>query len=81
MDYSKVFGNKLVEMAEKMKNCCNYCINERWNRVNKISKQFPKRFFDIGIAEQHAITLAAGMATQGANTGCSNIFIILSKSI
>ena len=33
--------------------------------LTKFQKQFPKRFFDIGIAEQHAITLAAGMATQG----------------
>ena len=33
--------------------------------LTKFQKQFPKRFFDIGIAEQHAVTLAAGMATQG----------------
>ncbi|CAD7781856.1 1-deoxy-D-xylulose-5-phosphate synthase [Candidatus Methanoperedenaceae archaeon GB37] len=30
-----------------------------------LQKHFPERFFDVGIAEEHAVTLAAGMATQG----------------
>ena len=34
--------------------------------LTKFSKEFPKRFFDIGIAEQHALGLAAGMAIEGA---------------
>ena len=33
--------------------------------LEMFSKEFPKRFFDVGIAEQHAVTMAAGMAAQG----------------
>ena len=33
--------------------------------LEMFSKEFPNRFFDVGIAEQHAVTMAAGMATQG----------------
>ena len=33
--------------------------------LKRFSKEFPKRFFDVGIAEQHAVTMAAGMASQG----------------
>ena len=66
MDYSKVFGNKLVEMAEKNEKIVAITASMKDGPgLTKFQKQFPKRFFDIGIAEQHAITLAAGMATQG----------------
>ncbi len=33
----------------------------------RFSKEYPQRYFDVAIAEQHAVTLAAGMATQGAS--------------
>ena len=33
--------------------------------LDKFSKKFPKRFFDVGIAEQHAVTMCAGLATEG----------------
>ena len=66
MDYSKVFGNKLVEMAEKNEKIVAITASMKdGTGLSKFQKQFPKRFFDIGIAEQHAVTLAAGMATQG----------------
>ena len=66
MDYSKVFGNKLVEMAEKNEKIVAITASMKdGTGLTKFQKQFPKRFFDIGIAEQHAVTLAAGMATQG----------------
>ena len=66
LDYSKVFGNKLVEMAEKNDKIVAITASMKdGTGLTKFQKQFPKRFFDIGIAEQHAITLAAGMATQG----------------
>lgn len=45
------------------------------------SKESPKDFFDVGIAEQHVITMSAGMAKEGNDTCNTNIFIILSKSI
>ena len=66
MDYSKVFGNKLVEMAERNEKIVAITASMKdGTGLTKFQKQFPKRFFDIGIAEQHAVTLAAGMATQG----------------
>ena len=66
LDYSKVFGNKLVELAEKNDKIVAITASMKdGTGLTKFQKQFPKRFFDIGIAEQHAVTLAAGMATQG----------------
>ena len=66
LDYSKVFGNKLVELAEKNDKIVAITASMKdGTGLTKFQKQYPKRFFDIGIAEQHAVTLAAGMATQG----------------
>ncbi len=39
--------------------------------LDKFAKVFPKRYFDVGIAEQHAVTFAAGMATQGLKPVCA----------
>ncbi len=65
-DYSKIFGNKLVELAEKNKNIVAITASMKdGTGLTEFQKRFPERFFDIGIAEQHAITLAAGMAKEG----------------
>ncbi len=65
-DYSKTFGNKLVEMAEKNDKIVAITASMKdGTGLTEFQKRFPKRFFDIGIAEQHAITLAAGMASEG----------------
>ena len=37
----------------------------------KFARQFPDRYFDVGIAEQHAVTLAAGMACEGLSPVCA----------
>lgn len=66
MDYSKVFGNKLVELAKKNdKIVAITAAMKDGTGLSEFQKQFPKRFFDVGIAEQHAITMAAGMAKEG----------------
>jgi 1-deoxy-D-xylulose-5-phosphate synthase len=39
--------------------------------VDKFAKEFPDRTFDVGIAEQHAVTFAAGMATEGMKPFCA----------
>jgi 1-deoxy-D-xylulose-5-phosphate synthase len=64
--YSKVFGEKLCELAEK-----NYKIiaitaamTDGTGLVD-FAEKFPDRFFDVGIAEQHAVTFAGGLAIQG----------------
>lgn len=64
--YSKAFGDCMVSMAEKNKDIVAItAAMPDGTGLNRFSKIFPKRFFDVGIAEQHAVTLAAGMAVQG----------------
>ena len=65
-DYSKVFGEKLVELAKKNDKIVAITASMKdGTGLTKFAKEFPKRFFDIGIAEQHAVGLAAGMAKEG----------------
>ncbi len=65
-DYSKVFGDKLVELAQKNEKIVAITASMKdGTGLTAFSEKFPKRFFDIGIAEQHALGLAAGMAIDG----------------
>ncbi len=65
-DYSKIFGNKLVSLAEKNDKIVAITASMKdGTGLAEFQKRFPDRFFDIGIAEQHAVTLAAGMAKEG----------------
>ncbi len=65
-DYSKVFGDKIVELAkENDKIVAITASMKAGTGLSKFAKEFPYRFFDVGIAEQHAITMAAGMAKEG----------------
>ena len=65
-DYSKVFGDKLVELAKKDSKIVAVTAAMRdGTGLKKFATQFPDRFFDVGIAEQHALGLIAGMAKAG----------------
>ena len=65
-DYSKVFGEKLVELAEKNKNIVAVTAAMRdGTGLKKFAEKYPDRFFDVGITEQHAVGLIAGMAKEG----------------
>jgi 1-deoxy-D-xylulose-5-phosphate synthase len=64
--YSKAFGDSMIRQAEKNKNVIALTAAMRdGTGLKDYSERFPERFFDVGIAEQHAVTLAAGMAKEG----------------
>jgi 1-deoxy-D-xylulose-5-phosphate synthase len=64
--YTEVFGSTMIELAEKNKNivAVTAAMPEGTGLAN-FAEKYPDRFFDVGIAEQHAVTFAAGLATQG----------------
>lgn len=65
-DYSKVFGDKIVELAKTNDKIVAVTASMKAGTgLSKFAKEFPYRFFDVGIAEQHAITMTAGMAKEG----------------
>ncbi len=70
--YTKVFGDTLVELAEKDERIVAITAAMlEGTGLKAFSERFPERFYDVGIAEQHAVTFAAGLATQGIRPVCA----------
>ena len=70
--YQDVFGESIVELAKKNKNIIGVTpAMLSGSSLNKLMAVFPKRTFDVGIAEQHAVTFSAGAATQGLIPFCN----------
>lgn len=66
IDYSKAMGNKLAQMAKSNKKIVTItAAMTDGTGLSEFAKKFPNRFFDVGIAEQHALGLAAGLAKEG----------------
>lgn len=64
--WTKVFGDAVCELAEKDESIIAItAAMMSGTGLSDFAEKFPKRFLDVGIAEQHAVTTAAGMATQG----------------
>jgi len=64
--YTKVFGEAIVAEAERdEKIVAITAAMPSGTGLDRFAKRFPKRFFDVGIAEQHAVTFAAGLAAEG----------------
>ncbi len=64
--YTKVFGDSLVKEARKDDKIVAITgAMPSGTGLDAFAKEFPDRFFDVGIAEQHAVTFAGGLATQG----------------
>ena len=64
--YSQVFGQWLCDMAERDPNVIGITPAMReGSGLVEFSKRFPDRYFDVAIAEQHAVTFAAGLACEG----------------
>ena len=70
--YTSVFGNTLTELAaEDPKIVAVTAAMPSGTGVNILERRFPGRVFDVGIAEQHAVTFAAGMAASGLKPFCA----------
>lgn len=64
--YTGTFGDALVELAERDERIVAItAAMPDGTGLNKFAQRFPDRFFDVGIAEQHAVTFAAGLAASG----------------
>ncbi len=70
--YSNIFGQWLCDMASKDDRLMGITPAMReGSDLIAFSREFKDRYFDVGIAEQHAVTLAAGMACEGAKPVCA----------
>jgi 1-deoxy-D-xylulose-5-phosphate synthase len=66
MTFTQVFGHWLCDMADKDERLVGITPAMReGSGMVEFEKRFPKRYFDVGIAEQHAVTFAAGLACEG----------------
>ncbi|MCW8877480.1 MAG: 1-deoxy-D-xylulose-5-phosphate synthase [Kangiellaceae bacterium] len=72
LTYSNIFGQWLCDMAatDELLMGITPAMREGSDLI-AFSRQYPERYFDVGIAEQHAVTLAAGMACEGAKPVCA----------
>ncbi len=65
LSYTDVFGDWIIDMANIDKKLCAITpAMSDGSGLKKFAEKFPERFFDVGIAEQHAITFAAGLACE-----------------
>ncbi len=70
--YTKVFAEALIEEAERRPEIVAItAAMPSGTGLDKFAKRFPDRCFDVGIAEQHAVTFAAGMAAEGLAPFCA----------
>ena len=65
-DYSTVFGEKLIDLAKSDEKIVAVTASMKdGTGLKKFAEEFPNRFFDVGIAEQHAVAMIGGMAKEG----------------
>ncbi len=70
--YTKVFGETLVELCKKDKKIVGItAAMPDGTGLKQLADELPDRYFDVGIAEQHAITFAAGLACEGMKPVCA----------
>ena len=70
--YQDVFGETIIELAKENDKIVGVTpAMLTGSSLNKMMKEMPKRTFDVGIAEQHAVTFSAGMSTQGKIPFCN----------
>lgn len=72
MKYQDVFGHTMIELAEQNEKIFGITpAMPSGSSLKYMMEKMPHRAFDVGIAEQHAVTLSAGMATQGMKVFCN----------
>ena len=70
--YTQIFSEELIKQATKdEKIIAVTAAMPSGTGLDKFSERFPERFFDVGIAEQHAVTFCAGMSSEGFKPFCS----------
>ena len=70
--WNAVFGDAMIKLAEiNSKLCCITGAMPSGTGLTKFAKAVPNRFFDVGIAEEHAVLFAAGLATNGFRPACA----------
>jgi len=70
--YTSVFADTLIDIAAEDRGVVAItAAMPGGTGIDKFGKRFPKRTFDVGIAEQHAVTFAAGMAVEGVKPFCA----------
>jgi 1-deoxy-D-xylulose-5-phosphate synthase len=71
-NYTSVFANALIGEAERDDRICAItAAMPSGTGIGTFKQRFPERSFDVGIAEQHAVTFAAGLATEGMKPFCA----------
>ncbi|WP_370408426.1 1-deoxy-D-xylulose-5-phosphate synthase [Tenacibaculum dicentrarchi] len=79
--FQDVFGKTIIELAHQNKKIVGITpAMLSGSSLNDMLAEFPERTFDVGIAEQHAVTLSAGMATQGIIPFCNIYSTFLQRS-
>ncbi|MBN9542446.1 MAG: 1-deoxy-D-xylulose-5-phosphate synthase [Alphaproteobacteria bacterium] len=72
LSYTKVFAESMIKLAETdEKVVAITAAMPSGTGLDSFAKHFPKRMFDVGIAEQHAVTFAAGLACEGIKPFCA----------
>src|SRR5690606_17559423 len=70
--YQDIFADALIELGQTNQSIVGItAAMPSGTSLGKFEKAFPDRFFDVGIAEQHGVTFAAGLATQGMKPVCA----------
>ena len=72
LSYTAVFSNALIALGEQDKTV--HAVTAAMpggTGLDKFGRRFPKRTYDVGIAEQHAVTFSAGMAVEGLKPFCA----------
>lgn len=66
MSFTEAFSRKIIELGEKNTNlACITAAMSKGTGLDAFSRKFPDRFYDVGIAEEHAVTFASGLAAGG----------------